>query len=62
MHIVKSNKKYLLVGFMKMKSWIACVGVRVGMFNLRALFFVLHARIGLLIEPGQETEKIIIVP
>ena len=37
------------------------MGIQV--FFLRALFFFFsHARIGLLVEPGRETEKLIIVP
>ena len=45
-----------------MRSWTAGVGIRVGMFILRPFFFFARAHIGLLIEPGRETEKLIIVP
>ena len=34
------QKKCLLMRIMMMRSWTACVGIRVGMFILRALFFV----------------------
>ena len=39
-----------------MKNWTACAGTGVH------VFLFLHARIGLLIEPGQETEKLITLP
>ena len=44
------------------ESRVACAGIRVGIFILRALFFVFARAKGLLIEPERETEQIIIVP
>ena len=55
------QKNCLFMRIMKIKSWIACVGIRVGMFISRAFFF-LHACKGLLIVPGRETKKLIVVP
>ena len=44
-------------------SWIACVGIRARHVYFEGFVFLFsHARIGLLIEPGRETEKLIIVP
>ena len=36
----KTKKLCLLMRIMMMRSWTACVGIRVGMFVLRAVFFV----------------------
>ena len=45
-----------------MKSWIACVGMQVGSLFWGLCVLFSHARIGLLIEPVRETDKLIIVP